>query len=281
VFDTFTTYFPHCKWQKLLQMTAADFDRRNEEIMNIMNIKKRLSGIWKESVRTLALVCLTGCLAAGWAQAAEVRVTTTETFESGTSNEGRWFWGTGYEHFVESNGNPGRYLRDSTLVTYIPRASTSFGVQSVFTGDYQARNVVSVGIDMAIPYVSGNVTGRKVTLILLNDNGTPYDLYDDWGAFTVTNLPIPPTGVAGVMGTNDILQWTSYDIPVPSQSATLPEGWSWISRNYVRRSGSWARLMRDVDHVGFNLGDPSLRYPLLAWDVALDNPRITTIAEQQ
>ena len=49
----------------------------------------------------------------------------------------------------------------------------------------------------------------------------------------------------------------------PSQSATLPEGWAWISRTYLRRNGSWARLMRDVDHVGFILGDGArpLRIP--------------------
>jgi hypothetical protein len=131
---------------------------------------------------------------------------------------------------------------------------------------------------MAIPYVSGTVTGRTVTLILLNDNGTPADLEDDWGAFTVTDLPIPPTGIAGIVPT-DILQWRSYDIVVPSQSATLPDGWSWISRNYLRRNGSWSRLMRDVDHVGFIMGNPTVLYPLLAWDVALDNPRITTTGQ--
>lgn len=210
------------------------------------------------------------------AHAADVRVTVAETFETG-SNQGAWTWGTGNEAFIETNGNPGRYLRDLTLVTYIPRASTSFGVQSVFTGDYRSRNVASIGIDMAIPYASYPVTGRTVTLILLNDNGTPSDLSDDWGAFTVTNLSIPRTGIAGI---TDILQWATYDIPVSSLSNTLPAGWSWVSRDYQRRSGSWARLMRDVDHVGFELGDPALRYPLIAWDVALDNPRITTIEVQ-
>jgi hypothetical protein len=53
----------------------------------------------------------------------------------------------------------------------------------MFTGDYHTRNVASVGIDMAIASVSGSVTGRNVTLILLNDNGTPENLQDDWGAF--------------------------------------------------------------------------------------------------
>ena len=202
-------------------------------------------------------------------------LTYRETFETG-SNPSGWTWGTGSETIADNDGNPGRYLREDYLVTFTPRASTGFGVQSVFVGDYRGRNVSSLGIDMAIPYVSGNVTGRTVTLILLNDNGTPADLADDWGAFKVTDLPIPPTGIAGIVEPADILQWRSYDIDVPSQSAMLPEGWTWISRNYVRRSGSWARLMRDVDHVGFILGDPAVLYPLLAWDVALDNPRITS-----
>ena len=226
--------------------------------------------------RSVAAFCLVGSLV-GVIQA-QVQVTTTETFESGTNQSG-WTWGTGSEDIAENDGNPGRYLRENYLVTFTPRASTDFGVASVFTGDYRGRNVASVGIDMAIPYVSGTVTGRTVTLILLNDNGTPDDLEDDWGAFSVTDLPIPPTGIAGIVEPADILQWRSYDIAVPSQVNTLPEGWSWISRNYLRRNGSWARLMRDVDHVGFILGDPALIYPLLAWDVALDNPRITTIEQ--
>ena len=238
----------------------------------------RKSGIRGRAVCALAAVSLAVGLT-GWAQAAETRVTTVETFETGT-NEGEWSWGTGTEDFVDFNGNPGRYLRESHLVTFTPRASTSFGVQSVFTGNYRDRNVASVGIDMAIASVDGGVAGRTVTLILLNDNGTPEDLEDDWGAFTVTDLPLPPTGVAGVTGENDILQWTSYDIAVPSQSARLPAGWSWISRNQLRPNGSWARLMRDVDHVGFIMGDPAQLYPLFTWDVALDNPRITTIEVQ-
>jgi hypothetical protein len=238
-------------------------------------MKSKLSNVRKWIV---VAIFTAGCVA-GWTGAADAQVTTVETFETGT-NQGNWTWGTGSETFVIAADAHGRYLREDYLVTFTPRASTDFGTPSIFTGDYRARNVASVGIDMAIPYASGTVTGRTVTLILLNDNGTPDDLEDDWGAFTVTNLPIPPTGIAGVSGLSEILQWRSYDIQVPSQSANLPEGWSWISRNYLRRNGSWARLMRDVDHVGFIMGNPAVLYPLLAWDVALDNPRVTTIEAQ-
>lgn len=230
------------------------------------------------SVRAVAAMVLAVGLA-GPALAVEVRTTFTETFETGT-NEGGWTFGTGNEFFVDMNGNPGRYLRDSSLVTFTPKASTSFDVASAFTGDYRARGVESVGIDLAIANVSFSVSGRTLTLILLNDNGTPFDLADDWGAYTVTTLPLPPVGVAGLNSVTDILQWVSYDIPVPSQANSLPAGWSWISRSTLRPSGGWARLTRDVDHVGFIFGDPALLYPLFNWDVALDNPRITTVQVQ-
>ena len=220
-----------------------------------------------------------GVLAISIASAVYARgpITFTDTFETADSNVGGWSWGSGYERFVGANGNPGRYLRDSQLSTFTPRASTNFGEQSAFTGDYYTQNVTSLGIDLAIAYADTFVEGRTVTLILLNDNGTPDDLYDDWGAFAVTALPIPPTGIAGITGETDILSWVKYDIDVPSRAKTLPDGWSWISRNELRRNGSWGRLMRDVDHVGFILGDPAMRYPLVRWDVAIDNPRITTL----
>ena len=233
-------------------------------------IKTFTSNILRPVVWSLMAIVLIG----SHIEAGATDITTTETFETGT-NIGNWMWGTGSEVILETNGT--HHLREDYLVTYTPRASTDFGGQSFVTGDYRSRNVASVGIDMAIPFVSSDVSTRTVTLILLNDNGTPEDLADDWGAFKVTDMPVPPTGIAGI---TEILLGRSYDIPVPSHANTLPEGWTWTSRNYVRRSGSWARLMRDVDHVGFILGDPAVIYPLLVWDVALDNPRITTIEGQ-
>lgn len=236
--------------------------------------------ITKTSGSILKLVAAAFLIAGSFVGGAQaVEVTTVETFESGT-NTGNWLWGTGTEAFVVGGDAHGRYLRESHLVTFTPRASTDFGTPSIFTGDYRSRSVSSVGIDLAIADVSDIVTGRTITLILLNDNGTPGNLEDDWGAYTVTDMPIPPIGIAGITETSDMLQWRSYDIAVPSQSNALPEGWSWISRNYQRKSGAWGRLMRDVDHVGFIMGDPALRYPLMSWDVALDNPRVTTTEVQ-
>lgn len=220
----------------------------------------------------IALAAVLGSIAPLGAVETRVTTTVTETFDTG--NEGAWTFGTGGEQILPDGGNPGAYLRDATLVSFTPRASTSFGVGSAFTGDYAARGVTEVGIDLAVASASGNYTGRTLTLILLNDNGTPSDLTDDWGAYTVTSLPLPPSGVIGL--TADILQWRAYTIGVPSSAKSLPAGWKWISRNTVRPNGSWGRLMRHVSHVGFEFGDPQLLYPLFSWDVALDNPRITT-----
>ena len=211
------------------------------------------------------------------APAGETFTTTTfvETFDA-ASNEGAWTYGTGNEQILLEGGNPGAYLRDTTLVTFTPKASTSFGVGSPFTGNYAARGVSELGIDLAIASAEGSYSSRTLTLILLNDNGTPADLEDDWGAYHVTQLALPPSGVIGLTE-SDILQWVPYTIAVPSSSKALPQGWTWISRNYVRTGGSWARLMREVSHVGFLFGDPASLYPLFTWDVALDNPRITSV----
>lgn len=228
--------------------------------------------ITRRSLSLLFVLAVIGLVTPAPAVETITTITTVESFDNG-GNEGAWTFGTGNETIEVEGGNPGAYLRDRSLVSFTPRASTSFGVASAFTGDFASRGVSSLGIDLAVASASGNYTGRTLTLILLNDNGTPNDLADDWGAYTVTALPLPPSGVIGFA---DILQWRSYDIPVPASSRSLPAGWKWISRNTLRPNGSWGRLMRDVDHVGFQFGDPELLYPLFSWDVAMDNPRITT-----
>src|SRR5512143_836675 len=73
---------------------------------------RRTAGAWAAPALGAALVAT---VLAGPASA-ETRVTFVETFENG-ANEGGWTFGTGYEYFVDSYGNPGRYLRDSSLVS--------------------------------------------------------------------------------------------------------------------------------------------------------------------
>lgn len=229
---------------------------------------------WSFRWAAMAALCAVAIVLVGHgvARAAEVLTTFVEDFEDGR-NEGAWTFGTGNEYLNYPGGNPSVYLRDDSLVSFHPKASTSFGQRSEFTGNYFAQNVASVGIDLATIDASLSISSRTISLILLNDNGSPQNLDDDWGAIFVSDKPVPPSGV---IGDSDILNWVSYDFAVPSDSAELPEGWELLTNPDANGPQSWSRLMKGVDHVGFSYGDPRILALIGSYSVALDNPRITT-----
>lgn len=192
-------------------------------------------------------------------------VMTVEDFED-FSNQAGWSYGTGNEYISGSDGNGGAFLRDPYIASAIPAAATRPGVQSEFTGDYVAQGVVAVGIDFKSFYFSGIWPSETICLLLYNDNGTPYEWEDDWGAYTVGGKRVPPV-VAGPNAAG----WFNYDFHVPAGSTRLPEGWV---RFGSPKAGNWADLMRDVSGVEFYYGDPSQYHIFRQWDLGLDNPRI-------
>ncbi len=205
--------------------------------------------------------------------------TFVESFEDGT-NEGGWTFGTGNELLVPDVGHPGTCLLDPLLITYAPQASTSFGVSSAFTGDWAERGVVRIGIDLATIWAEETMGARPITVILLNDNGTPDDLEDDWGAYYVSAQIAPQPGAVVAMAAEAsyaAFNWSSYEFDIPAREHRLPPGWAWIARNYARPNGGWTRLMHDVSRVAFMYGDITKRYLVFGYQVALDNPRITTL----
>jgi hypothetical protein len=221
----------------------------------------------------IGLAVLATVLAVGVAGAATVLATFIEDFEDGR-NEGVWTYGTGNEFLAtDGGGNPGVYLRDNNVVSFHPKASTSFGEDSMFTGNWRREDVVSIGIDLATADASQNISGRRLSVILLNDNRTPSDLEDDWGALLLTDLAVPP---AGVIGDFDILNWRSYDFDIDAQARETPPGWVLLTNDLVNGPQSWGRLMRDVSHVGYVYGDPRVPALIGSYKLALDNPRITT-----
>lgn len=227
----------------------------------------------KTTVPSAAALVLVATLAV----AATVLVTFVEDFET-ARNEGAWTYGTGNEFIAtDGGGNSGLYLRDNNVVSFHPKASTSFGVDSLFTGNWTQRDVVSIGIDLATIDSSLNISNRTLSVILLNDNRTPFDLEDDWGALLVTSLKVPP---AGVIGDADILNWVSYDFDIDSGARTTPAGWTILESPDVKGPQNWPRLMRDVSHVGYIYGDPRIPAILGSYKLALDNPRIKTRSRQ-
>ncbi|MHC5211821.1 MAG: hypothetical protein ACYTG2_13965 [Planctomycetota bacterium] len=201
------------------------------------------------------------------------QVTVTEGFESG-SNEGGWAWGTGNETFVPVEGNPGAYLSDETLYSYLPVLGTAWGSPCEFTGNYRERGVTSVGVDLRTWNKQLAVEpNRFLTLFLINDNDTPWNLEDDRGAYFVGDTVVPDSDGGVPMDTPS--GWTPFDFEVDSQASSTPPGWEMF--NWATGPNpKWADLMADVDTVQFWSGTPGTYYLLDSWDVGADNARITT-----
>jgi len=200
------------------------------------------------------------CLLAAPSLAPRAATTVVETFETG-GNEGGWTWGGPNQSVQATGGNPGHYLYIPFLDTFAPQPRTTIPT-SEFGGNYEAQGVVSIGIDLVTFDVDFSAGGRPLSLMLFNNNGTPGNGSDDWGAYIIgpTNIPLPGQG------------WLSYDFPVPSQSPALPPGW--VMTGNVG-SHTWSELMTDVDEVRYFYGDPELVFIFQAWELGLDNPRIT------
>jgi hypothetical protein len=190
--------------------------------------------------------------------------TFTENFEN-HSNVGAWTFGnTAYETIEQTGGNPGAFLHNDWLDTIGPRGRTTLGVESIFTGDYHERGVLSVGIDFALFHVDYTAVGRPVTLILYSDADTPDDTTDDCRVYRAGKSSPAPNG-----------KWQSYSFDVPSDSERLPRRWTVWNCGTRSDDEAWELVIEDVDQLAFFWGDPELFYIFQMFDVGLDNPTIT------
>jgi hypothetical protein len=201
--------------------------------------------------------------AAALGPAAAGTTTVVESFDGG-GNEGGWTWGFG-DTIAATGGNPGAYLHTDGLDTFAPRPQTTSG--GAFIGDYRARGVLNVGVDLITFHVDFSAEGRALTLMLIHDNDTPDDPFDDTAAYFLgENIPLEGQG------------WKIYDFDVPSQETSLPAGWQLLN---LGDSGAppihdWNDVIQHVSAVWFHYGDPTLLYIFQQWSLGLDNPRITT-----
>jgi hypothetical protein len=187
-----------------------------------------------------------------------------ESFD-GFGNEGAWTFGPNNELIRTTGGNPTYFLYEPLVDTFAPQPGTGPGTTSLFTGNFRAGHVTSIGVDLITYYVDFTASGRNLTLVLLEDGGTP-SVNDDWIAYRVgsTNVPLPGQG------------WLCYDFAVPAQSTSLPAGWQTLALGpNSPPNPDWNQLITDVDRVSFFYGDPELVYIFQQWKLGLDNPRIT------
>jgi hypothetical protein len=185
---------------------------------------------------------------------------TVEGFTNG-SNQGAWTWGAG-DQIVATGGNPGHYLRTLVLDTFAPQPRTGAGVSSAFTGDYRARGVTTVGIDLITLATQFNFQ-REVTLILENDAGTPGDVSDDQSVYFISPGFVPQPGTG----------WASFDVAVPSQASVLPAGWQ-VLQGAGTPAQVWNAVITNVSRVRWFYGDPTFFFIFDIWQVGMDNARI-------
>ena len=205
--------------------------------------------------------------------------TFVETFE-GRRNVGGWsFYTTHRPVFEKSGGNPDGYLHDDWVLSFAPHPGTAPGEESIFSGNYREKKITSVGIDLRSIDYEYDITSRYLTLVLWNDNGTPFDFDDDWGAYYIGDVNLPSKYVASLTSTTgNEPGWVSYDFEIQSQTIGIPEGWvfiRWTMGGGGQPGGSWAQLMENVSYIEYRYGDPELYYILQSFDLGLDNPRIS------
>jgi len=205
------------------------------------------------------------------------KLTFVEDFESAGFVGGWSFFGSpgnGIEIVEEGGGHPGRFLHSTCmglgcLDTFAPELRTQVGVGSVFTGDYRAKGVDTLGVDLAVFGPPGVTTGgRPLTLILRNDGGTPGTVADDVVVYRVGARNIPaPDGA-----------WRSYAFRVPSARATLPPGWQ-VLQGTGNDDADWNQVVGAVTQVGFFFGDPQFFFIFQQWELGVDSLRIRLDAD--
>jgi hypothetical protein len=205
------------------------------------------------------LACLVG---ASRAQSGYV-----ETFEHG--NVGQWTWlGLGTPQVQPAGGNPGAYLT-KVFQQSAGAALKHLAEESPFVGDYRARGVRQIGVDLATFLTQENLAHPDfhMTLGLANDAGTPLDPNDDSIYYLETSLKPPMVGEG----------WKSYQFDVPSQVTGTPPGWSFYDNPVlppIADPMTWDEVITDVSYLWILNGDPLGFYIISNWNVGADNVRI-------
>jgi len=214
---------------------------------------------------TILAVAVATSLSPATQAAGPGQMTFTENFVNGNNTGGWTFGNTAFETIETQGGNPDAFYHNFFLDTFAPQPATTRGVDSPFVGDYRARGVSSVAIDLALFHVDFTSQGRPLSVLLDDDGGTPDDPLDDCAVYFVGHKPAPrPNG-----------NWVSYQFRIPSSSTTLPSRWAVQGCGGLTGDQAWNRVIAGVDRLRFFVGDPELFFIFQVWDIGLDNPTIT------
>ncbi len=183
-----------------------------------------------------------------------------ETFDNG-SDEGDWHLSSNPNELLviePDGGNPGPYLH-GTVDAAIPTWYVPTDTATHFLGNYARAEVSELAFDINI-FAGLAVPDRAVTLDLKTTFGTG-DLSQGVDAYYVgRDISTFPIG------------WHTYRFPVDAASATIPPGWVVTKGNGKKgNDADWRKLMREVEIIGVQLGQPGYFYPFWIFDLGLDN----------
>ncbi len=198
-------------------------------------------------MRLLVLLC-----SALFCHALAQTVTYVDTFDNQT-NYNNWEFGA----FADEGGNPGSFL-------YVEHslANSIEGGSELFHGDYRARKVLAIGLDLrSYNLAYDNPDTSKVTLVLRDDKGTT-DPTDDVLLYKLgERFPLPEQG------------WVHYRFDIPAQEAQLPSGWA-MHTFMDNTNDSWAQSIAHVTDISIAFGDPTAVYIENDQSMGLDNVSI-------
>jgi hypothetical protein len=181
-----------------------------------------------------------------------------DTFDNG-QNAGGWSFPGGMTSIEPSGGNCDGYLRGIVRAA-APVIWSAPGTS--FSGNYDYCDGPGPTLDLRIESVSGAI-GGQVEMLLVSVNGTPVDPSDDWGAYGPMQWSQPLPAPGG--------DWTRYGFGVGCTTPVLPAGWSFVSFGPNSPVPEWLTLLRNVDRLGFVLGDLDAGGPELDWVIGMDN----------
>jgi hypothetical protein len=192
-----------------------------------------------------------------------------DTFENGV-NIGSWSFGTGNGLIEPTGGNPGAFYHDDFIDSFAPQASTEWGSTSPFVGDFRSNGVSQISVDFQLFRVDFSAAERPLTLLLREDNGTPNDFDDDWGAYVKHPEFVPQVGEC----------WKHFEFNFDSSVYSLPAGWMTIAFGpNSPATPDWNQIITDVDQLTFFWGDPEFFYIFQGWDIGMDNVSINAVPE--
>jgi len=166
-------------------------------------------------------------------------------------NVGGWTYGP--PPVIETvGGHPGSWLHAS-IDTFAPQLRTTTA-NSPFTGDWRARKVIEVGVDLQT-ISTQFAASRPLALILSNGHCQVYTV----GASLV---PQPGTG------------WKAFHFPIASQSTTMPAGWAILSGSCSDPDAAWNSVITSITEVRYFYGDPTFFFIFDIWNVGADNASI-------